>query len=249
MSNADQTLRHLAFLSLATVLVIVAFTEPAAAQFAGLARFETPKKVAILAREFTIDDGELTPKLSVKRKVVMQSYAGLIDELQVATAARTSGVLIGSIAASSSPARRVRSRRRRISGGRVASARLITAPAVPLAWARVHVIPVDERCVPPLHADSNAALVTAITVIVVVGGGFTGLSAALHAAEAGLVEGGDELAAPVAGQRRLRRLPQRAHRQQQEAARVLEGVLHRAQPAVPHDGVRELGLDDLVVNA
>ena len=46
-----------------------------------LASFETPKKVGILDREFTIDGGELTPKMSVKRKVVLQRHAALIESL------------------------------------------------------------------------------------------------------------------------------------------------------------------------
>ncbi len=46
-----------------------------------LASYETPKKVGILDREFTIDGGELTPKMSVKRKFVMQRHADLIESL------------------------------------------------------------------------------------------------------------------------------------------------------------------------
>ncbi len=47
----------------------------------GLASFETPKKVGLLEHDFSIERGELTPKLSVKRKVVDQSYKDLIDSL------------------------------------------------------------------------------------------------------------------------------------------------------------------------
>lgn len=50
-------------------------------QLAGLAKYETPKKVGLLAREFTIDDGELTPKLSVKRRVIDAKYKAVIDAL------------------------------------------------------------------------------------------------------------------------------------------------------------------------
>lgn len=39
-----------------------------------LAQFEVPKKFLVLPRDFTIERGELTPKLSVRRKVVEQNY-------------------------------------------------------------------------------------------------------------------------------------------------------------------------------
>lgn len=44
-----------------------------------LARYEMPKKVALLPSEFTIEDGSLTPSLKVKRKVVENRYKELID--------------------------------------------------------------------------------------------------------------------------------------------------------------------------
>ncbi|MEX2180936.1 MAG: long-chain fatty acid--CoA ligase [Gemmatimonadaceae bacterium] len=47
----------------------------------GLASFEMPKKVGLLEHDFSIERGELTPKLSVKRRVVDQSYKALIDSL------------------------------------------------------------------------------------------------------------------------------------------------------------------------
>ncbi len=46
-----------------------------------LAQFETPKKFLMLARDFTIESGELTPTLKVKRKVVETHYASEIDQL------------------------------------------------------------------------------------------------------------------------------------------------------------------------
>ena len=46
-----------------------------------------------------------------------------------------------------------------VSGGRSPVPLFEALRRLPLPWARVHVIPVDERCVPPLHTDSNAALV------------------------------------------------------------------------------------------
>ena len=47
----------------------------------GLAHFETPKKIGLLEHDFSIERGELTPKLSVKRRVIDQSYKTLIDSL------------------------------------------------------------------------------------------------------------------------------------------------------------------------
>ncbi len=44
-----------------------------------LARYERPKKFLIVPREFSIETGELTPKLSVRRKVVEEHYRDLID--------------------------------------------------------------------------------------------------------------------------------------------------------------------------
>ncbi len=47
----------------------------------GLASFETPKKIGLLEHDFSIERGELTPKLSVKRKVIDTQYKALIDGL------------------------------------------------------------------------------------------------------------------------------------------------------------------------
>jgi long-chain acyl-CoA synthetase len=46
-----------------------------------LAKFETPKKFLLLPREFSIETGALTPKLSVKRRVVEQRHAAAIERL------------------------------------------------------------------------------------------------------------------------------------------------------------------------
>jgi len=46
-----------------------------------LASFEMPKKVLVLERDFSIESGELTPKLSVKRKIVEQRYREAIEAL------------------------------------------------------------------------------------------------------------------------------------------------------------------------
>jgi long-chain acyl-CoA synthetase len=44
-----------------------------------LAKFETPKKVVLLENDFTIESGELTPTLKVKRRVVEKNYKDQID--------------------------------------------------------------------------------------------------------------------------------------------------------------------------
>ncbi|MFO7260337.1 MAG: long-chain fatty acid--CoA ligase [bacterium] len=46
-----------------------------------LARFEMPKKIALLPDEFTIADGHLTPSMKVKRRVVMERYRRQIEAL------------------------------------------------------------------------------------------------------------------------------------------------------------------------
>ncbi|MBL8959224.1 MAG: long-chain fatty acid--CoA ligase [Gemmatimonadetes bacterium] len=47
----------------------------------GLASFETPKKIALLEHDFSVESGELTPTLKVKRRVIDQNYRALIDAL------------------------------------------------------------------------------------------------------------------------------------------------------------------------
>lgn len=47
----------------------------------GLAQFEKVKKIRLLPNELTVDGGELTPTLKVKRRVVDEKYATLIEEI------------------------------------------------------------------------------------------------------------------------------------------------------------------------
>ena len=49
-----------------------------------LAKFEMPKKVALLERDFTIESGELTPSLKVKRRQVEKNYKDTIDRVYAA---------------------------------------------------------------------------------------------------------------------------------------------------------------------
>jgi long-chain acyl-CoA synthetase len=46
-----------------------------------LAQFERIKKIALLAKEFTQESGELTPTLKVKRRIVEERYRATIDAM------------------------------------------------------------------------------------------------------------------------------------------------------------------------
>jgi long-chain acyl-CoA synthetase len=51
-----------------------------------LARFETPKKIGLLRHPFSIEDGTMTPSLKVKRRVVEDKYAELIESFYAESA-------------------------------------------------------------------------------------------------------------------------------------------------------------------
>jgi long-chain acyl-CoA synthetase len=46
-----------------------------------LANFETLKRFRVVSDEWSIDSGELTPSLKLKRRVITTRYAALIDAL------------------------------------------------------------------------------------------------------------------------------------------------------------------------
>ena len=50
-------------------------------QLEGLAKYEMPKKVMLLEHDFSIESGELTPTLKVRRRVVEKKYQRKIDAL------------------------------------------------------------------------------------------------------------------------------------------------------------------------
>ncbi|HEV2737712.1 MAG TPA: long-chain fatty acid--CoA ligase [Candidatus Elarobacter sp.] len=50
------------------------------ANTAELASYERIQRIAILPRDLTVDDGELSPTLKIKRRVVEQRYAALIEQ-------------------------------------------------------------------------------------------------------------------------------------------------------------------------
>jgi long-chain acyl-CoA synthetase len=47
----------------------------------GLARYEVPKKIGLLEDDFSVERGELTPTLKVKRRIIDKSYKPMIDRL------------------------------------------------------------------------------------------------------------------------------------------------------------------------
>lgn len=51
----------------------------------GLAKFETVKKIALLENELTIDGGELTPTMKLKRRVIDTKYKDVIDQVYAAS--------------------------------------------------------------------------------------------------------------------------------------------------------------------
>jgi long-chain acyl-CoA synthetase len=46
-----------------------------------LASFEVPKRLLLLPRDFSLESGELTPTLKIKRRIVEQRYRAAIEEL------------------------------------------------------------------------------------------------------------------------------------------------------------------------
>jgi long-chain acyl-CoA synthetase len=61
--------------------VVKYFEDAVATCLSDCAPFETPKRVAVLADEFTIDNGFLTPTLKVKRRVIQDHFKDVIDGL------------------------------------------------------------------------------------------------------------------------------------------------------------------------
>jgi long-chain acyl-CoA synthetase len=51
-----------------------------------LAHFETPQKIALLPAAFSLERGELTPTLKVRRRVIDEHYKDVIDEVYASAA-------------------------------------------------------------------------------------------------------------------------------------------------------------------
>ena len=61
--------------------IINLFERQIAARTQNLAQFEKIKRIALLEKELTVEGGELTPTLKVKRRVVNEKYRDVIDRL------------------------------------------------------------------------------------------------------------------------------------------------------------------------
>ena len=61
--------------------IIDLFERQIAARTQNLAQFEKIKRIALLDQELTVEGGEMTPTLKVKRRVVDQKYRDVIDRI------------------------------------------------------------------------------------------------------------------------------------------------------------------------
>ena len=61
--------------------VLRLFEEEIEERCAGLAKYEKVKKIALLKSELTVEGGELTPTLKIKRRVVDEKYKATIDRI------------------------------------------------------------------------------------------------------------------------------------------------------------------------
>jgi long-chain acyl-CoA synthetase len=86
----------LAFSSRRELVALPAVREKVTSETLGmltdLAHFEMPKKVVLLEQDFTIESGELTPTLKVKRRVVEKNYQAVIDRAYAESDRITAGV-------------------------------------------------------------------------------------------------------------------------------------------------------------
>lgn len=73
LTRVEDLIRHPQVLDL--------FRRRVEAKMAGLPSYETVKKFRLLPKELTQDAGELTPTLKVKRRVIEQKFAGLIESM------------------------------------------------------------------------------------------------------------------------------------------------------------------------
>lgn len=61
--------------------IIDLFERQVAAATKGLAKFESVKRIALLENELTVDGGELTPTMKLKRRVIDERYKAVIDRI------------------------------------------------------------------------------------------------------------------------------------------------------------------------
>lgn len=62
-------------------LVVKKYDEIVAYSVKDFGKWEQVKRIALLSKEWSIVDGELTPKLSLKRKVILEKNAGIIEKI------------------------------------------------------------------------------------------------------------------------------------------------------------------------
>ncbi len=81
----DRSLAYASRLGLITLPDVQAKVErEVMGQLRDLAKFEMPKKVLLLEHDFTIENGELTPTLKVKRRAVEKRYKEMVDRAYAA---------------------------------------------------------------------------------------------------------------------------------------------------------------------
>ncbi len=61
--------------------IVDLFERQVAGATKGLAKFETVKKIALIENEMTVETGELTPTMKLKRRVIDEKYKQLIDRI------------------------------------------------------------------------------------------------------------------------------------------------------------------------
>jgi len=61
--------------------IIDLFERQIASATEGLGKFETVKKFRLVDREFSVEGGELTPTMKLRRRIVDEKYRALIDEM------------------------------------------------------------------------------------------------------------------------------------------------------------------------
>jgi long-chain acyl-CoA synthetase len=57
----------------------------------GLANFESMKRMSLVAEEWSVEDGTLTPSMKLKRRVVEQKYAKEIGDFYADEATASKG--------------------------------------------------------------------------------------------------------------------------------------------------------------
>ncbi len=72
-TNNEEMIKH--------VSVLDKFNREIERYNADFGHWEQVKKIALLPREFSIDAGEMTPKMSLKRKAILERYAQLVDQI------------------------------------------------------------------------------------------------------------------------------------------------------------------------